>query len=69
MNFAEMKRAIVLLGPGEQDRLHAFLTLLRHARRTDYRQILARRLDDPDPDQWIALSDLRADLPPAPRPN
>lgn len=48
--------------PGHlQDRLAAFLTVLRMRRRGEEREILSR-LDDPQTDKWMPWEQVKADM-------
>jgi len=59
---AAIQKEVETLDPQEQDRLVAFLAILRHSRDPAHRAELTRRLNDQDPSQWISLSEVKERL-------
>lgn len=58
MSIKELEQAVTNLTPNDQDRLAAYLTVLRQQRDPQYRAELTRRLNDRDPAHWVSLEDL-----------
>jgi len=62
MNLALIQKEVETLAPDEQDRLAAYLTVLRMQRTPEHAEQLSRRLDDRNPDHWLTLNELKAKL-------
>ena len=62
MGFVEVQTAVEQWSPDEQDRLAAFLTVLRLRRDPEYLKEVDRRLDDNDPSHWLTLKELHEKL-------
>jgi hypothetical protein len=60
MNLEVVEKEIATWSPEDQDRLAAYLTVLRLKRSPDYAQELTRRLDDRDPAHWVSLDKVKA---------
>ena len=58
MDLEAVEKEVASWAPEEQDRLAAFLTVLRLKRTPDHVQELTRRLDDRDPTHWLGLKAL-----------
>jgi hypothetical protein len=62
VTFTEIKHQVDDLPEAEQDKLAAYLTMLRNSRDPKYDEALLRRLSDTTPGQWISLDTLMAEL-------
>jgi len=62
MGFVEVQTVVEQWSPDEQDRLAAFLTVLRLRRDPEYLKELDRRLDDKDPSHWLTLREVHEKL-------
>ena len=62
MNLAVIQKEVETLAPEEQDRLAAYLTVLRMKRTPGHAEELSRRLDDRNPDHWLTLDELKEKL-------
>lgn len=62
MDLAIIQKEVETLAPEEQDRLAAYLTVLRMKRSPAHAEELSRRLDDRNPDHWMTLDELKAKL-------
>lgn len=60
MDVAAIQHELELLPADQQDRLAAFLTLLRMKREGMVSEI-QRRLDEKDPGKWIAWDDAKSE--------
>lgn len=60
MNLEVVEREVASWEPEDQDRLAAYLTVLRLQRSPDHAQELARRLDDREPAHWVSLDKVKA---------
>jgi len=60
MDLEAVEKEVASWAPEEQDRLAAFLTVLRLKRTPDHVQELTRRLDDRNPTNWVSLDEVRA---------
>ena len=60
MDLDAVEKEVATWAPEDQDRLAAFLTVLRLRRSPDHIQELTRRLDDRDPASWVGLDEVRA---------
>ncbi len=60
MDLEVVEKEVANWAPEEQDRLAAFLTVLRLKRTPDHVQELTRRLDDRDPANWMSLDEIRS---------
>jgi hypothetical protein len=60
MDLEVVEREVASWAPEEQDRLAAFLTVLRLKRAPGHVQELTRRLDDRDPANWVSLDEVRS---------
>ena len=58
MDLAIVEKEVATWTPDDQDRLAAYLTVLRLERSPDHARDLTRRLDDRAPSSWVKLSDL-----------
>jgi hypothetical protein len=59
MDLEVVEKEVATWAPEDQDRLAAFLTVLRLRRSPAHIQELTRRLDDRDPDNWVSLDEVR----------
>lgn len=62
MSLAEIKHQALTLAIEEQAELVSFLAERLCRDDPEYRQDLARRIDDRSPDSWVRWSDLRKQL-------
>lgn len=62
MDLSIVQREIESLAPEDQDRLAAFLTVLRLKRDPAHVAELSRRLDDRSPEHWLRLDALKQRL-------
>jgi hypothetical protein len=60
MDLEVVEKEVANWAPEEQDRLAAFLTVLRLKRTPDHVQEMTRRLDDRDPANWVSLDEVRS---------
>jgi hypothetical protein len=60
MNLEVVEKEVAAWSPEDQDRLAAYLTVLRLKRSPDHAQELTRRLDDRDPAHWVSLDEIKA---------
>lgn len=60
MTLEVVEKEVATWTPEDQDRLAAYLTVLRLKRSPDHTQELTRRLDDRDPESWVRLDEIRA---------
>lgn len=60
MNLEIVEKEVATWPPEDQDRLAAYLTVLRLKRSPDHIQELTRRLDDREPANWVSLDDVKA---------
>jgi hypothetical protein len=60
MNLEVVEREVASWEPEDQDRLAAYLTVLRLKRSPDHAQELTRRLDDREPEHWVSLDKVKA---------
>lgn len=60
MDLEVVEKEVASWAPEEQDRLAAFLTVLRLKRTPGPVQELTRRLDDRDPTHWVSLDEVRS---------
>ncbi len=60
MDLESIGKEVATWAPEDQDRLAAFLTVLRLKRSPDHTQELTRRLDDRNPANWVSLEEVRA---------
>lgn len=67
MTFTEIRGQVDVLPAEEQDKLAAYLTMLRKSRDPSYEEELRRRLSDNDASHWISLDALRSDAEAAAR--
>ena len=61
MDVAAIQHELELLPADQQDRLAAFLTLIRMKREGMMSEI-QRRLDEKDPNKWISWDDAKSEL-------
>ena len=59
MDLEVVEKEVATWAPEDQDRLAAFLTVLRLRRSPPHLQELTRRLDDRAPGNWVSLDELR----------
>lgn len=60
MDLEVVEKEVASWAPEEQDRLAAFLTVLRLKRTPGHVQELPRRLDDSSPTNWVGLDVVRS---------
>jgi hypothetical protein len=58
VSIQEIKTEIETLPVEERKRLAAFLVSLRHKELADYRNQMARKIDDQSPENWATLEEL-----------
>ena len=58
MSLQDLKSEIERMPCADRRQLAAFLVTLRHRDIAGYRNELARKIDDQNPDNWVALEDL-----------
>ncbi len=61
MSMAELMREIATLPPEGQKELAAFLFRLRFKIDDEWRNEMARRIDDKNPANWVRLEDWKAE--------
>ena len=59
MSLAQLKDQVVHLESVEQRELIAFLVSLQTDRDQNFKEVLARKIDDADPSHWVELDELR----------
>lgn len=59
MSLAQLKDELVHLQPAEQRELMAFLVSQETARDEEFKRMLARKIDDNDPANWMELDDVQ----------
>jgi hypothetical protein len=59
MDLKVVEKEVATWAPEDQDRLAAYLTVLRLQRSPGYAQELTRRLDDRDPANWVSLAEVK----------
>jgi hypothetical protein len=59
MELNVVEKEVATWTPEDQDRLAAYLTILR-LKRSDHAQELSRRLDDRNPANWVSLAEVKA---------
>lgn len=62
MSLAELKQHVLTLAAEEQAELVSFLAERLCRDDPEYRQDLARRIDDRNPDNWVKWSELKKRL-------
>jgi hypothetical protein len=60
MDLNVVEKEVATWAPEDQDRLAAYLTILRLERSSDHAQELTRRLADRDPANWVSLAKVKA---------
>lgn len=60
MDLKVVEKEVASWSPEDQDRLAAYLTLLRLKRSPEYIQELTRRLDDRESASWVSLAKIKA---------
>jgi hypothetical protein len=63
MSLAQLKDQAAHLPPSEQRELIAFLISRQTEQNEEFKQLLARKIDDTDPSHWIDLDDLQKRFP------
>ena len=63
MKLSDVQKALEGWSPDEQDRLAAFLSVLRRKRNPAHAKEMARRLEDRTPGHWLTLCDLEKAFP------
>lgn len=58
MSIQEIRSEVEALPAEERRKLAAFLVSLRHRDMEGYRQQMARRIDDKNPENWLTLEEL-----------
>lgn len=58
MSLQDLKSEIERMPSEDRRLLAAFLVTLRHRDMAGYRSELARKIDDKNPDNWVALDEL-----------
>ncbi len=59
MSLEQLKDQEARLQPGEQRELIAFLISRQTAQDEDFKDTLARKIDDKDPAHWVELDELQ----------
>jgi hypothetical protein len=59
MNLEVVEREVETWNAEDQDRLAAYLAVLRLKRSPDHARELTRRLEDRDPDHWVGLDKIK----------
>ena len=62
MSTAELMRVVAGLPVEQQKELAAFLLHLRLRQDQEWREEMARRIDDRDPSHWVTLEDWQKEL-------
>jgi len=62
MNLAVVQKEVAAWSPDEQDRLAAYLTVLRMTRSPEHTEELSRRLDDRQAGTWLSLKEVKEGL-------
>jgi hypothetical protein len=60
MDLNIVEKEVATWAPEDQDRLAAYLTILRLERSSNHSQELTRRLADRDPANWVSLDKVKA---------
>jgi hypothetical protein len=60
MDLNVVEKEVATWSPENQDRLAAYLTILRLERSSDHAKELTRRLADRDPANWVGLDKVKA---------
>jgi hypothetical protein len=60
MDLNVVEKEVATWSPEDQDRLAAYLTILRLERTSDHAKELTRRLADRDPANWVGLDKVKA---------
>jgi hypothetical protein len=60
MDLNVVEKEVATWSPEDQDRLAAYLTILRLERSSDHAQELTRHLADRDPANWVGLNKVKA---------
>ena len=68
MDLTVVQEEVTNWAPEDQDRLAAYLEILRLQRTTDHADELNRRLSDKAPESWMSLAELKKKLPGDPDP-
>lgn len=58
MGVLEIKREIEKLPARERRELAAFLVTLRHGETEDFKDRMARKIDDTEPGNWVSIEEL-----------
>jgi hypothetical protein len=58
VSIQEIKTELEALPAGERRHLAAFLVSLRHKELAEYRTLMARKIDDNQPENWVTLEEL-----------
>lgn len=58
MSIQEIRSEVEALPPDERRKLAAFLVSLRHRDMEGYREQMARRIDDKNPENWLTIEEL-----------
>ena len=61
MDVVAIQNELETLSPGQQDKISDFLTALRMKRQGLMKEI-SRRLDDDNPQNWVAWDDAKVDF-------
>ncbi len=62
MDLTVVQKEVEAWTPEEQDRLAAYLTVLRIKRSSEHAEELSRRLNDREPEHWLTLQELKEKL-------
>ena len=62
MTLLELKKEIAELEPADQDEIVSYIGQLKARQDPAYEREMERRLDDRDPEHWVSLEDLEAEL-------
>lgn len=58
MSIQEIRSEVETLPVDERKKLAAFLVSLRHREIAGYRELMARRIDDKNPENWLTPEEL-----------
>jgi hypothetical protein len=69
MSLETLKQSAAALDEGSRKELLSFLLAMREEEWAASAREAARKLDDPNPDRWLTLEELRARLDQIPEPS
>jgi BioD-like phosphotransacetylase family protein len=61
MTFVDLQKSVSELPVDEQDKLAAYLTMLRKSRDPEWNEKISDRLNDQNKDNWVSLEELGED--------